>query len=320
MQVTSKLDCVGSRINYLWCTGSAHSMGLVWNQEHSSDKQNVTSVRNIWGPAWKLESFAVHECQWFNGVSLVLTAFWQVVDDFEGLPIKFLNFHGSSDLDQVNCFLCQDVDSWVLNCSDHGSHRFLSLSWRLATYNYRQPSGILIYPPRISNWSWFNSIQFMLPRKRGLDKFDQQDAVIEALRKFATEKNVNDEPCLAFRLSSLCAYVRYRLTLSLWSTLVKMTNQLVWICLQYLARRKRLRKQTLSWLCRYNTTSDEFTRHLNCRESKRTGSLFWMWRRTDSMVNWVQFIWNFLLHDVHFTKWILEQYPPTQALCAHRND
>lgn len=83
-----------------------------------------------------------------------------LANDFEQLPLYFLNYFGGTDIDEV------------IEAMD------------FAVYKY-DVEHILI-----------DNLQFMMPRgsvrrRLNFDKFDSQDAVIDRFRKFATEKQVN---------------------------------------------------------------------------------------------------------------------------------
>ena len=78
-----------------------------------------------------------------------------LADDFESLPLYFLNFHGSTALNQV------------LEALD------------VAVYNYDVQHIII------------DNLQFMMPINRGFEKFDILDEAITQFRRFSTEKNVN---------------------------------------------------------------------------------------------------------------------------------
>lgn len=103
----------------------------------------------------------------------------KLCDDFEELPLKFLNFHGGSDIDEI--IDAMDFSVYV----DDVQHIIL------------------------------DNLQFLMPRsttRRGIEKIDAQDEVIDKFRKFASEKNVNitivihprkEEDGLPLRMSSI---------------------------------------------------------------------------------------------------------------------
>eukprot|EP01035_Chromulina_nebulosa_P018279 gene18279-23956_t len=86
----------------------------------------------------------------------------QLFSDFEQLPLKFMNFHGGSDIDQI----IDVMDSAVYS---HDIHHVI-----------------------------IDNLQFMTPRnydsnmiKGTLERINIQDLMIDKFRKFATDKNVN---------------------------------------------------------------------------------------------------------------------------------
>ena len=78
-----------------------------------------------------------------------------VADEFESLPLYFLNFHGSTEMTQV----------------------FEALE--VAVYKHDVQHIII------------DNLQFMMPNHRGFDKFDALDEAITSFRRFATERHVN---------------------------------------------------------------------------------------------------------------------------------
>ncbi|KAF0695088.1 Aste57867_14073 [Aphanomyces stellatus] len=85
-----------------------------------------------------------------------LELFERTADDFEALPMYFLRFFGSSDVDEV------------LDAMEY------------AVYAYDVQHIIL------------DNVQFMMSGQgRGYDKFERQDAALDKFRKFATAKNVH---------------------------------------------------------------------------------------------------------------------------------
>lgn len=84
----------------------------------------------------------------------------QLADDFEALPLSFMNFHGASHIDEI----IEAIDFCI----------------------YRDDVEHII----------IDNLQFMMPRREAgvnmaMSKFDMQDIVVDRLRKLATEKNVN---------------------------------------------------------------------------------------------------------------------------------
>lgn len=87
----------------------------------------------------------------------------KLADDFEMLPIKFMNFHGGSDIDEI----IEAMDYCV----------------------YRDDTQVII----------LDNLQFLMPRvvansrrpPTGFERFEYQDVAIDKFRKFASEKNVN---------------------------------------------------------------------------------------------------------------------------------
>lgn len=83
----------------------------------------------------------------------------KLCDDFESLPLKFMNFHGGSDIEEI----IEAMDFSV----------------------YRDDTQHII----------LDNLQFLMPRqgmgKSSYGKFDIQDMAIDRFRKFASEKNVN---------------------------------------------------------------------------------------------------------------------------------
>jgi twinkle protein len=85
-----------------------------------------------------------------------LDLFEKTADAFEALPMYFLRFFGSSDVDEV------------LDAMDY------------AVYAYDVQHILL------------DNVQFMMSGQgRGFDKFERQDEALEKFRKFATIKNVH---------------------------------------------------------------------------------------------------------------------------------
>ncbi len=103
----------------------------------------------------------------------------QVATDFEALPLQFMNFHGSTAIDEVlshlisfSCFVCSCHCIQILDAMEYA-----------------------VYKDDIQHII-IDNLQFMMPRgpgvtaKHAFEKFDFQDAVIDKFRRFATEKNV----------------------------------------------------------------------------------------------------------------------------------
>lgn len=92
--------------------------------------------------------------------ALKSTQLRQLADDFEALPLSFMNFHGASHIDEI----IEAIDFCI----------------------YRDDVEHII----------IDNLQFMMPRREAgvnmaMSKFDMQDMVVDRLRKLATEKNVN---------------------------------------------------------------------------------------------------------------------------------
>lgn len=89
----------------------------------------------------------------------------KVLIDFEALPLRFMNFHGGSDIDQI------------IEVMDHA-----------------------VYQDDI-NHIIIDNLQFMSPRRiqssidiyqsNKFEKLDFQDYIIDRFRKFASDKNVS---------------------------------------------------------------------------------------------------------------------------------
>ncbi|RHZ28457.1 hypothetical protein DYB37_013444 [Aphanomyces astaci] len=91
-----------------------------------------------------------------RSLALNLDLFERTADEFEALPMYFLRFFGSSDVDEV------------LDAMEY------------AVYAYDVQHVIL------------DNVQFMMSGQgRGYDKFERQDAALDKFRKFATAKNVH---------------------------------------------------------------------------------------------------------------------------------
>eukprot|EP00656_Telonema_subtile_P044245 TRINITY_DN50532_c0_g1_i1.p1 TRINITY_DN50532_c0_g1~~TRINITY_DN50532_c0_g1_i1.p1 ORF type:complete len:579 (+),score=141.24 TRINITY_DN50532_c0_g1_i1:307-2043(+) len=91
-----------------------------------------------------------------EGLPLTLENFPEIADSFEQLPLHFLRFHGSSDVDEV-------LEAMDYACYAHDVEHVV-----------------------------LDNLQFMLSGQgRGYDRFEQQDRAIEKFRKFATQKNVH---------------------------------------------------------------------------------------------------------------------------------
>jgi len=91
-----------------------------------------------------------------HGLEVTAENFDAVADRFEELPLRFLRFHGSSEVDEV------------LDAMDY------------AIYAHDVEHIVL------------DNLQFMLSGQgRGYERFQQQDDSIEKFRKFATQKNIH---------------------------------------------------------------------------------------------------------------------------------
>eukprot|EP00658_Telonema_sp_P-2_P021192 TRINITY_DN18428_c0_g2_i1.p1 TRINITY_DN18428_c0_g2~~TRINITY_DN18428_c0_g2_i1.p1 ORF type:complete len:197 (-),score=43.24 TRINITY_DN18428_c0_g2_i1:134-724(-) len=91
-----------------------------------------------------------------EGLPLTVESFEEIADSFENLPLHFMRFHGSSDVDEV-------IDAMDYACYAHDVEHVI-----------------------------LDNLQFMLSGQgRGYDRFDAQDRAIEKFRKFATSKNVH---------------------------------------------------------------------------------------------------------------------------------
>ncbi|RHY31422.1 hypothetical protein DYB32_003516, partial [Aphanomyces invadans] len=91
-----------------------------------------------------------------RSLALNLDLFERTADEFEALPMYFLRFFGSSDVDEV------------LDAMEY------------AVYAHDVQHVIL------------DNVQFMMSGQgRGFDKFERQDAALDKFRKFATAKNVH---------------------------------------------------------------------------------------------------------------------------------
>ena len=97
-----------------------------------------------------------------------------LADDFEALPLKFMNFHAGTDLSQV----LEAMDFAVYR--DDVQHIIIDnlqfMMPRASIPGITTPPGAYTSPPRSMT---------------NFDKFAQQDAVIDEFRRFATEKQVN---------------------------------------------------------------------------------------------------------------------------------
>lgn len=97
-----------------------------------------------------------------------------LADDFESLPLKFMNFHAGTDLSQV----LEAMDFAVYR--DDVQHIIIDnlqfMMPRASIPGITSPSGTSTYSSR---------------QMTNFDKFAQQDAVIDEFRRFATEKQVN---------------------------------------------------------------------------------------------------------------------------------
>ena len=99
----------------------------------------------------------------------------QVADDFESLPMRFMNFHAGSDLGQV----LEAMDFAVYR--DDVQHIIIdNLQFMMPRYNV---PGLNVAPGPGGGSS--------TGMRSNFDKFNTQDAVIDELRRFATEKEVN---------------------------------------------------------------------------------------------------------------------------------
>jgi len=85
-----------------------------------------------------------------------LENFDEISESFQQLPLHFLRFHGSSDVDEV-------LDAMEYACYAHDVEHVI-----------------------------LDNLQFMLSsQSHGYDRFETQDRAIEKFRRFATQKNVH---------------------------------------------------------------------------------------------------------------------------------
>eukprot|EP00605_Chrysophyceae_sp_TOSAG23-4_P002537 GSChrysophyteH1.ASY1.ANO1.2802.1 assembled CDS len=99
----------------------------------------------------------------------------RIADDFENLPLSFMNFHAGTDLGQV----LEAMDFAVYR--DDVQHIIIdNLQFMMPRYNV---PGLNVTGAGGSSSSGAMRSNF--------DKFNTQDAVIDELRRFASEKNVN---------------------------------------------------------------------------------------------------------------------------------
>ena len=102
----------------------------------------------------------------------------QVADDFESLPMRFMNFHAGSDLGQV----LEAMDFAVYR--DDVQHIIIdNLQFMMPRYSV---PGL-----NVTAGSGSGSGTSGSGLRSNMDKFSTQDAVIDELRRFATEKEVN---------------------------------------------------------------------------------------------------------------------------------
>jgi twinkle protein len=106
----------------------------------------------------------------------------QVADDFENLPLRFMNFHAGSDLGQV-----LDAMDFAVYRDDVQHIIIDNLQFMMPRYNV---PGLNIAPVGPGGGSSSGSGGGGGMRSN-FDKFNTQDAVIDELRRFATEKEVN---------------------------------------------------------------------------------------------------------------------------------
>jgi twinkle protein len=124
-------------------------------------KQGVPA---LWG-SFEIKNFRLAQKmlqQYYGGrgniQSLDQKSLENLCDEFESLPLRFMNFHGGSNIDQI------------IDAMDFAV--------------YRDDIQHII----------LDNLQFLMPRdssRRGLENYQIQDIVIDKFRKFASEKNVN---------------------------------------------------------------------------------------------------------------------------------
>lgn len=137
----------------------------------------------LWG-SFEIQNAMLLEkmMQQFGGINLKTLSddgLESLADDFEGLPLKFMNFHAGTDMSQV------------LEAMDFAVYRDDVRHIIIDNLQFMMPRSVI---PGITSPTGaaanHNQNQGFRPAS-SFDRFTSQDAVIDEFRRFATEKRVN---------------------------------------------------------------------------------------------------------------------------------
>lgn len=134
----------------------------------------------LWG-SFEIQNAMLLEkmMQQYSGINLKTLSddgLESLADDFEGLPLKFMNFHAGTDMSQV------------LEAMDFAVYRDDVQHIIIDNLQFMMPRAII---PGITSPNGATPAPGGFRPASNFDRFTSQDAVIDEFRRFATEKKVN---------------------------------------------------------------------------------------------------------------------------------